>query len=645
MKQLFNKKNLMAIGFGLLLLLFIEVALRMFGVPLISDEDPFVGFHGSVPVFIEQTPGHFSLNPAKEEYFNPQKYRMPKPQGGFRIVSLGGSTTYGRPFYNQTSFPSWLQKLLSRYGANPQIESLNLGGISYASYRVRRVLEELLTKDPDLVVIYSGHNEFLENRTFADIREEPESLRTIRGLLHRSAGYSLLYRSFQDAGLISPRKAMLGENVDATLEQVGGPELYHRDAQFRDRVIAQYQHEIRRMVRLCREYEVPVVLCTTPSNLSGLSPFKSEHRDDINAEQLRLWETFFAQGESARLAGRWEEALSSYRQALTIDSQYALLQYRRAQALEALGRYPEASAAYMQAKELDIVPLRSLDRFNDFLRRFSEEENIPLADVELVFKRISPNGIPGASLFEDHVHPSIEGQQLIAWVVLSAATKASMVPLDAQRWRSLMPEAKEYLEKEYAKIPEQYRVLGKWGVGRLFYWAGKYDAAEKPLYEAWQVIKDLPEIPVQLGNLALRLKDASKAITYFDAALQIDPQSVEAYMGRAKAFISLGNYNSALKVVQEHNWPEKLAVEALVVEGQALVSLGEFVPGITVLTKAEQLAPGLAKVQLTLAIAFAKVGRNDAAEKSYRHYLLIEGYRSADIESAVSEWKSQILAE
>ena len=35
------------------------------------------------------------------------------------------------------------------------------GGVSYASYRVAALMEELVRYEPDLFVIYSGHNEFL----------------------------------------------------------------------------------------------------------------------------------------------------------------------------------------------------------------------------------------------------------------------------------------------------------------------------------------------------------------------------------------------------------------------------------------------------------------------------------------------------
>ena len=91
-------KNILALGCGLLLILLLDISLSVVGVVPLADEDPFVGFAGTTSLFIEDSPGHYSLNPAKASYFNsPQSFQKRKPSGTFRIVTLGGSTTYGRP--------------------------------------------------------------------------------------------------------------------------------------------------------------------------------------------------------------------------------------------------------------------------------------------------------------------------------------------------------------------------------------------------------------------------------------------------------------------------------------------------------------------------------------------------------------------
>ena len=44
----------------------------------------------------------------------------------------------------------------------------------------------------------------------------------------------------------------------------------------------------------------------------------------------------------------------------------------------------------------------------------SQEFNVPLVDIRSLVEQQTPDGIPGSEWLVDHVHPSIEGHQLIA---------------------------------------------------------------------------------------------------------------------------------------------------------------------------------------------------------------------------------------
>ena len=82
---------------------------------------------------------------------------------------MGGSTTYGRPYFDNVSFCGWLRAYLQAADPTRNWEVINAGGVSYASYRVAILMEELVEYDPDLFIVYSGHNEFLERRTYPQI--------------------------------------------------------------------------------------------------------------------------------------------------------------------------------------------------------------------------------------------------------------------------------------------------------------------------------------------------------------------------------------------------------------------------------------------------------------------------------------------
>jgi len=158
-----------ALGLVSLILFFLllEGALALAGLnPGLYEEDPLVGFSSRIPLFVEneQRKGVLSTARNKLSLFNPQHFVRKKPPEAYRIFCLGGSTTYGRPYGHATSFCGWLRALLPVADPSRRWQLINAGGISYASYRVAALMEELVDYDPDLFIVYSGHNEFLERR-------------------------------------------------------------------------------------------------------------------------------------------------------------------------------------------------------------------------------------------------------------------------------------------------------------------------------------------------------------------------------------------------------------------------------------------------------------------------------------------------
>ena len=102
------------VGAALLLLAMLEGGLALIGVqPRIQQEDPFVGFSSSIPLFTEglDSSGQpvMMTSSNKRGFFNHQTFTRDKPPGTLRVFCLGGSTTYGRPFSDETAFSGWPQ--------------------------------------------------------------------------------------------------------------------------------------------------------------------------------------------------------------------------------------------------------------------------------------------------------------------------------------------------------------------------------------------------------------------------------------------------------------------------------------------------------------------------------------------------------
>ncbi len=85
---------------------------------------------------------------------------LPKPKGVFRIVALGGSTTYSSATTSAESYPAQLQTVLrDEYGYN-NVEVINGGFIGYTTWETLVNFEfRVLELEPDMIILYEGVND------------------------------------------------------------------------------------------------------------------------------------------------------------------------------------------------------------------------------------------------------------------------------------------------------------------------------------------------------------------------------------------------------------------------------------------------------------------------------------------------------
>lgn len=65
----------------------------------------------------------------KVKWVNAQRFPVQKSRGTYRIVCLGGSTTYGRSCDDTACFSGWLRELLPLADPTRQWQVVNAGGI------------------------------------------------------------------------------------------------------------------------------------------------------------------------------------------------------------------------------------------------------------------------------------------------------------------------------------------------------------------------------------------------------------------------------------------------------------------------------------------------------------------------------------
>ena len=91
---------------------------------------------------------------------DPRPFQLPPPDETFRIVFVGASTVEGFPYYTELAFPRQVELLLQQQLPNRRIEVLNAAIVGINSFALADFVPRALRCEPDLVVLYAGHNEF-----------------------------------------------------------------------------------------------------------------------------------------------------------------------------------------------------------------------------------------------------------------------------------------------------------------------------------------------------------------------------------------------------------------------------------------------------------------------------------------------------
>lgn len=512
----------LALFFGL-----IEVILMAIGVkPLSYEKDPYVGFSSQIPLFISQENSEEMLVTARNKlaYFNKQEFSREKPDDTTRVFCLGGSTTYGRPYDDTTSFCGWLRELLPAADPEKKWELINGGGISYASYRVAALMEELADYEPDLFIVYCGQNEFLERRTYSGIIEMPETVRGLSAVLSKTRTYSGISRLIDNSDKPSEEETeKLDGEVNTILDQSIGPKDYERDEELEAQVISHYRFNMARMVDIARAAGAKVIFVTPASNLRNCSPFKSQHRDGLSGPDQEKVKELIAKAKQQLAAKEFAEALESLDTATQTDDQYAHAHYYRGRALEGLQKFDEAKIAYERALDDDVCPLRARSPMPGIVAEVAADRDVPVVNFLDLVEQKSAHGIAGADLFLDHVHPTIEGHRLLALEIFDEMVEQNwLTPRDDWGEESISKVAAAIMKK----VDPKKQGIAMRNLSKVYSWAGKMEDAYAAAQKALELFPGDAEGYYQAGNLARQLGNKEEAIAKLShlVGVKLSPQ-------------------------------------------------------------------------------------------------------------------------
>ncbi len=608
-----------------------EMVLALIGIQAGSvSSDPFVGFSNQLPLMVEgrNELGQpvFQTAANKLVWFNFQQFSQKKAAGTIRIFCMGGSTTYGHPFDDTTSYSAWLRETLPQIDPGHQWEVINCGGISYASYRVASLMEQLVAFEPDIFIVFSAHNEFLERRTYASLFE----MNAIQRELHATVSRSRLFATFErilkpTAGSLlaaryqHPPTDTLPAEVDEMLNHTSGPVDYHRDPDWREKVILHYRINLRRMVAIAKSAGARLVLVAPASNERSCSPFKSEVDrrlpERIQSEIRSLVEevgakfTQFSPGLKQPLessdATDSEYIESKIMRILELDRGFAQAAYWLGQLQFRSGRFDDASRSFVNALNDDVCPLRAITPICQAIREVAESERVPLVDFGRLLKdrchQEFGHECLGDEYFLDHVHPTIEvHRQLSSWILACLVQHGLLsVSPELQQGRSQVSNAIESLPLAWEQIEQRImqRVdarahgVAMRNLAKTFHWAGKFAEAAEQARDALELLPDDPESRFVLADCLTQLGATQAALDQYELLFTSGRDWGRAYLPYAELLVSNHQYTKGkgFLILAGLRDPENAYIFQLL--GKAHLQLGEQSEALDAFLQAAKLRP------------------------------------------------------
>jgi tetratricopeptide (TPR) repeat protein len=627
-------------------IVFVTLALSLEGLlaavgvePLLQREDPYLGFASRIPVFVpfRDSNGAAVMETAgnKLRFFNAQTFDAVKAVDSRRAFCVGGSTTYGRPFDDGTSFCGWLRAMLARLDPAPW-EVVNAGGISYASYRAAAVMEELAGYDPDVFVIYTGHNEFLERRTYSRILATPDWLRASDALLRRTRSYSALrgFASSLRERAIGEGRTQLSGEVDTILDRSVGLDVYTRDDQLRRQVLEHLRFNLERMIEIARRAGAEPILVVPASNRRDCSPFKSEFSADTSPEDRDRWWTRFDAGREALGVGHFGDARAQFEQAVVIDPRRADSLFWLGRAREADGDSRAAGRAFDRARDEDVCPLRALGVVAGIVREVAEANGVAVVDFPgILLATAKGTGDPfGEAYFLDHVHPTIEGHRLLAAGIYDAMRSRGLVASAEPGPEDLAVVREEVL----AAVDSHKHATALRNLAKVLSWAGKTEDAARAAHLALAELREDAECSFILGTEASQFGRWDEAMEHYRDALRHEPGYTKARNNLGISLARTGRLEEAVVAYERVLRDAPNHRNARFNLANALSRLGRLDAAVAVYLEVLRSDPDDADAHFNLAGAYERRGDYGPAAEHYRAVLVREP-EDAAVQRALAE--------
>ncbi|MCA9912721.1 MAG: hypothetical protein KC496_05215, partial [Anaerolineae bacterium] len=262
-------------------------------------------------------------------YNDPDDIILPKPDGVFRIVALGGSTTYGLLVEPEQAYPAQLERLLREEYGYENVEVINAGVIGYDSWNSVVNLEfRVLELQPDMIIIYHATNDIQPREQL--LPDCYQGINIHRGLNPEAAVLQLQAQQISPSTLQRFLFINLGwmDNpiaLSSSFEQTI-PCYYESQASelpMSERLDANpptyFERNMRTMIIIAQGYDMQVMLSTWAYDSAIAAPYGEEHwrrgiaqHNAITTELAQEYDTLYYDLAASEIADSSDYWLGDY---------------------------------------------------------------------------------------------------------------------------------------------------------------------------------------------------------------------------------------------------------------------------------------------------------------------------------------------
>jgi tetratricopeptide (TPR) repeat protein len=345
------------------------------------------------------------------------------PSDPYRIIVIGGSSAAGEPYWPWLSVGQIVAWQLSR-GVSDRKFECEILAYPGDSLEMQHHKLAMLTRRPDAIIIYAGHNEFAarfeeEREGWQDERPWTPLARLNHHACMSSPFCSLVYQIISKNRLDRPPSLALRH------QPIDPPVCSELEA---TAILNDFQRRTEAIVAYCDRIGVLPILIVPPANEAGYEPGRSTVAAAVPAdERLRLVHSF----QLARAIERHDplQSAAAYGAILERHPTFAEAHFRLGRVQERQGRFALAGQHYLAALDHDGLPLRCQASFRSAIAEVAyRHRGSILIDGPNELRAISPNGLLGDTLIHDTHHPTLRGHIALAGAILRELDRREIFP-------------------------------------------------------------------------------------------------------------------------------------------------------------------------------------------------------------------------